>query len=69
MYITGIRLNVKDVHCHHIKPLKYGGNDRYENLIIVHKEIHKLIHSTNINNIIEQSLDWTTKTRSKFRKN
>ncbi|MCI6738279.1 MAG: group II intron reverse transcriptase/maturase [Intestinibacter sp.] len=67
-YITGIRLNVKDVHCHHIKPLKYGGNDRYENLIIVHKEIHKLIHSTNINNIIEQSLDWTTKSKSKFNK-
>ncbi len=67
-YITGIRLDIKDVHCHHVIPLRYGGNDRYENLVIVHKEIHKLIHSTDIKNILEISKYWTTKSKSKFNK-
>ena len=30
----------------HIKPLKYKKNDGYENLVIVHKYIHILIHAT-----------------------
>lgn len=67
-YVTGIRLNVKDVHCHHIIPLKDGGNDRYENLVIVHKDIHILIHSTDKNRILNESTDWTTKSKSKFNK-
>ena len=45
-YVTGKHLNFDEVHCHHIKPLKYEKNDNYENLIIVHKYIHILIHAT-----------------------
>ena len=45
-YVTGRPLKFNEVHCHHIKPLKYEKNDNYENLIIVHKYIHILIHAT-----------------------
>ena len=31
---------------HHIQPVSKGGNDRYQNLVLVNYEIHKLIHST-----------------------
>lgn len=65
-FITGIRLSTDEVHCHHKKPVKYGGNDAYDNLIIVHKEIHKLIHSPNKSKILQSSMDWTVKSKQKF---
>lgn len=45
-YVTERPLKFEEVHCHHIKPLKYEKNDSYENLVIVHKYIHILIHAT-----------------------
>ena len=27
--------------------MRMGGTDEYNNLVIVHKDVHKLIHSTN----------------------
>lgn len=45
-YVTERPLKFNEVHCHHIRPLKYEKNDNYENLIIVHKYIHILIHAT-----------------------
>ena len=39
-------LDIDDIHCHHIQPKEYGGSDSYNNLIIVHKDIHILIHAT-----------------------
>ena len=65
-YVTGIRLETNEVHCHHKVPLKLGGTDKYDNLIIIHKDIHKLIHSTNIKLILQSSKDWTIKSKSKF---
>lgn len=44
--ITGQNLTRKDIHCHHKVSRKNGGTDDYENLIIVKREIHILIHST-----------------------
>ncbi|MGE6964322.1 HNH endonuclease signature motif containing protein [Bacillus thuringiensis] len=44
--ITGIELEVKDLHSHHKTPRKISGSDEYDNLIIVHKDIHRLIHAT-----------------------
>lgn len=35
----------KEIHCHHILPREYGGTDKYDNLILVHEFIHKLIHA------------------------
>ncbi len=65
-FIAGIRLEIDEVHCHHKTPIKYGGNDAYDNLIIVHKDIHKLIHSTNKPKILQSSIYWTVKSKQKF---
>ncbi len=45
--ILNIELEINDIHCHHIIPRKLGGTDKYENLIILHRDMHVLIHSTN----------------------
>lgn len=55
--ILGIELNIDEIHCHHITPKEHGGTDVYSNLIILHKDIHKLIHATDneiIKNIINK---------------
>ncbi|OLS02020.1 group II intron reverse transcriptase/maturase [Tissierella creatinophila] len=65
-FITGMRLETEEVHCHHKIPVKYGGNDAYDNLIIVHKDIHKLIHSINNSKILQSSIYWTVKSKQKF---
>jgi hypothetical protein len=44
--ITGRFLQAQDVHCHHHIPVHLGGNDKFNNLRILHKEVHKLIHMT-----------------------
>ena len=35
----------EEIHCHHKTPKRYGGDDRYENLVIVHCDVHALIHA------------------------
>lgn len=45
--ITGMFLYANEVHCHHYIPLHLGGNDKFNNLRVLHKEVHKLIHQTN----------------------
>lgn len=37
-------LEAKDVHCHHYLPTSLGGTDTFDNLRIIHKKVHKLIH-------------------------
>ena len=49
--ICGQNLELADIYCHHIVPKEDGGTDEYRNLIIIHTDIHKLIHSTNVNEI------------------
>ena len=44
--VTGKVLWIDEIHCHHKKPLSQGGTDSYNNLVIVHADIHKLIHAT-----------------------
>jgi group II intron reverse transcriptase/maturase len=39
-------LTADEVHCHHIVAKKYGGDDNFKNLIIVHEDVHKVIHVT-----------------------
>ncbi len=43
--ITGERLTPHNAICHHIKPTALGGSDEYENLIIINKNYHMLIHA------------------------
>jgi group II intron reverse transcriptase/maturase len=44
--VTGKILNINEIHCHHKIPRKSGGSDKYNNLIIIHKDVHILIHAT-----------------------
>lgn len=44
--ITGKLLSIEEIHCHHKCPKKDKGDDSYENLIILHKDVHKLLHAT-----------------------
>lgn len=43
--ILGTVLDIEDIHCHHKLPKHLGGKDNYQNLVIVHKDVHKLIHA------------------------
>ncbi|MGM0502863.1 MAG: group II intron reverse transcriptase/maturase [Bacillota bacterium] len=76
-YITGLPLIIDEMECHHKKPKHMGGNDNYNNLILVDKDIHKLIHATKqeiINNyynrikvyLDEKALSKLNKFRSKL---
>ncbi|MDF2650872.1 MAG: group intron reverse transcriptase/maturase [Paenibacillus sp.] len=47
--ITGMYLFVSDVHCHHYIPLQLGGSDKFNNIRILHKEVHKLVMMEKIN--------------------
>jgi len=44
--VTGKVLWIDEIHCHHKKPVSQGGADEYKNLVIVHVDVHKLIHAT-----------------------
>lgn len=44
--ITGSFLQAHNVHCHHYIPLQLGGSDKFNNLRILHKDVHKIIHMT-----------------------
>ena len=56
--ITGKVLEYEEIHCHHKIPVKLGGTDNYNNLIIVHSDIHKLLHATS-EEVIKKYLDDT----------
>jgi hypothetical protein len=43
--ISGSELGFEGWHCHHIIPKNLGGDDSYQNLILVREEIHRLIHA------------------------
>lgn len=45
--VTGMELEIGDIHCHHKTPKHLGGSDAYKNLVIVSKAVHRLIHATN----------------------
>lgn len=56
--ILGVELTVDEIHCHHIKPREQGGSDEYRNLVILHLEMHKLIHATSEQLIQELLQGW-----------
>lgn len=41
-----------DIHCHHKRPKYLGGKDNYDNLTLVHKDVHILIHATREDTIL-----------------
>ncbi|PGL67996.1 group II intron reverse transcriptase/maturase [Bacillus sp. AFS055030] len=46
-YISGERLMPSNCICHHILPTKMGGSDDYDNLVIIKKDFHNLVHTKN----------------------
>jgi group II intron reverse transcriptase/maturase len=49
--ITKEELEVGSMECHHIQPKSKGGLDNYNNLVLITKEVHKIIHSTQMETI------------------
>lgn len=43
--VTGKMLWIDEIHCHHKKPISQGGTDEYKNLVIIHADVHRLIHA------------------------
>jgi RNA-directed DNA polymerase len=44
--ITKKPLKAEYVHCHHKTPVQLGGTDEYKNLVVLHRDVHRLIHAT-----------------------
>lgn len=45
--ITGIPMMIGDIHCHHKVPKHMGGTDKYQNLVLICENVHRLVHATN----------------------
>lgn len=43
--VTGRKLQLGEIHCHHKVPRHLNGDDSYSNLRIVHIDIHRLVHA------------------------
>lgn len=54
--ITGLPMEVHEIHCHHKVPVSKGGTDEYANLILITEAIHVIIHATS-ETIIKQYLN------------
>lgn len=52
-HVTGVPLKAADVHCHHKMPTSLGGTDEFQNLVVVHKDIHIAIHATKEETILK----------------
>ncbi|MGL5615135.1 MAG: hypothetical protein ACRDD2_02730 [Sarcina sp.] len=44
-YITNEQLRIGNMECHHKHPKRLGGTDKYENLLWLSYDAHKLVHS------------------------
>lgn len=49
--ITKTILEKDNIHCHHVIPRKDGGGDNYQNLLLIDKRVHILLHATRIETI------------------
>ena len=63
-YVTKVGLEVENMECHHIKPKSKGGNDKYNNLVLVTKVVHKLIHATKTDTIAKYLAEITSSKES-----
>lgn len=36
-------INPKNIEIHHVKPMSSGGKTKYENLVPLHREVHRLL--------------------------
>ena len=49
--VTGEVLKIGNMECHHKIPKSLGGTDKYKNLVWISTQVHKLIHSTELDTI------------------
>ncbi|MDO5410998.1 MAG: group II intron reverse transcriptase/maturase [Lachnospiraceae bacterium] len=67
-YVTGKEFtSVDDIHCHHKKAKHKGGTDEYSNLVLVKKDVHKLLHATKLE-IVQYYLDLLQLRQAEIRK-
>ena len=68
--ITGKILGIGEIHCHHKTPIKSGGTDKYENLLLISEDAHILLHATNSETIEKyfKKLRLDSKQRNKLNK-
>ena len=52
-FITELPLDFTNTHCHHIVQISDGGSDKYENLVLIIDEIHKVLHMTNETKVMD----------------
>lgn len=67
--ITGIDLENKEWYCHRVIPKEYGGNDRYRNLTIVKEDIHRALHTDDLEIIRSIMSKYKLKKNQKLRFN
>lgn len=77
-FVTNDELTVGNMEVHHVVPKSQGGNDNYSNLIYITKDVHKLIHATQLETInkylklisisetIIQNINWCRKLVDNF---
>jgi len=46
-FLSGESVSVEEYHCHHIKPVARGGSHDFDNLCVLSKTEHKILHSKN----------------------
>ena len=65
--VTGKVLEIGDIYCHHKVPRHLGGTDKYDNLILVCRDAHKLIHAISPQTIakLTELLNLTAKQQKK----
>lgn len=67
-YVLGKSFVTTDeIHCHHKKARMNGGTDEFSNLVLVHEDVHKLIHAKQ-KETIENYLDKLTLKAEQIRK-
>ena len=50
-YLSGEYVPVSEYHCHHIKPTSIGGTNDFNNLCVLSEAEHRILHSTNPNEL------------------
>ena len=64
-YVTNkIFDNIGDIHCHHKQAKEKGGNDAYQNLVLIYENVHRLIHANSTETMLKYLEDIKPKTDS-----
>lgn len=50
-YVTGNKLEIQNMECHHKIPREKGGSNAYKNLVWLNYDVHKLVHCSKVDTI------------------